>query len=148
MRPSRVWSEAAANGASSSVASSTRSRYLSQPAGGDAGELLRLLEADQRQLEQVYERRVRDLGAEGGLGDEQVLVLDRPSEDAVWVPLRCHYLGSGGRPAELSLPGCLPGRTCAPVWAPGVAGEYLCPRASRSGYAAMTVYRPEAGPRT
>jgi len=53
-----------------------------QPARGDAGMAVRLLERDQGgQLEQVAERRPRDLGAQRRLGERDVAPLDRPLED-------------------------------------------------------------------
>ena len=46
---------------------------------------VRLLERDQGgQLEQVAERRPRDLGAQRRLGERDVAPLDRPLEDRPW----------------------------------------------------------------
>jgi hypothetical protein len=75
-----------------------------QPARGDARVPLRLLEGDQRrQLEQLDERRARDLDPERRLGEREVSALDRALEDRLRVALRGdRLLASRGRPDDPS----------------------------------------------
>jgi len=76
-----------------------------QPACGDTRMALRLLVGDQRsQLEQVCERRPRDLGAERRLGDDEVAALDRPLEDRSRMALRGDPTSSPGPDGTPTLP--------------------------------------------
>jgi len=74
---------------------------LEQPARGDPRMPLRLLEGDQRrELEEVDERRLRDLGAQGRFGDGEVAALDRPFEDRPRMTLRSDPASIRGRTAR------------------------------------------------
>jgi hypothetical protein len=70
---------------------------LEQPARSDPGVALRLLEGDQRrELEEIDERRLGDLGAQSRLGDGEIAALDRPFEDRPRMTLRSDPASSPG----------------------------------------------------
>lgn len=82
-----------------------------EPPRRDPHTALRLLESEQGgEVEQVSERRMRDLRTQRRLGDGEVAALDCSLEDRLWMPLRGHAHLRRGRTARR----CVPRRATGP----------------------------------